>query len=87
MESVNPAGQDKTYHHGWGYEPCQWCRQDESMGGMMPQADRKLIFEQRYSTAQLAQLRCHMLRYSRSIPPGPERNHHLQIAIVPSQAL
>ena len=32
MESVNPAGQDKTYHHGWGYEPCQWCRQDESMG-------------------------------------------------------
>ena len=53
----------------------------------MPQADRKLIFEQRYSTAQLAQLRCQMLRYSRSIPPGPERNHHLQIAIVPSQAL
>jgi hypothetical protein len=48
---------------------------------MMPQPNRKPIFEQRYSVAELAQLRRQMLRYSRSIPPGPERNQHLQIAI------
>ena len=47
----------------------------------MPQANRMPLFEQRYSIAELTQLRCQMLRYSRSIPPGPERNQHLQIAI------
>jgi hypothetical protein len=47
----------------------------------MPQPNRLPIVEQRYSIVELAQLRRQMLRYSRSIPPGPERNQHLQIAI------
>jgi hypothetical protein len=46
----------------------------------MPQANRMLIFEPRYSTEQLAQLRRQMLRYARSLPPGPERNERRQIA-------
>jgi hypothetical protein len=51
------------------------------MGSIMPQPNRMPVFEQRYSVAELTQLRRQMLRYSRSIPPGPERNQHLQIAI------
>jgi hypothetical protein len=47
----------------------------------MPQANQMLIFEQRYRIVELAQLRRQMLRYSRSLPPGPDRNQHLQIAI------
>jgi hypothetical protein len=47
----------------------------------MPNADRKPIPEPVYSTSDLVELRRQMLRYSRSIPPGPERNQHLQIAI------
>lgn len=47
----------------------------------MPNADRKPVSEPRYSTSDLHELRRQMLRYSRSIPPGPERNQHLQIAI------
>ena len=47
----------------------------------MPQANQMPIFEQRYRIVELAQLRRQMLRYSRSLPPGPERNQHLQIAI------
>jgi hypothetical protein len=34
----------------------------------------------RYSAAELIQLRRQMLRSSRSIPPGPERNERRQIA-------
>jgi hypothetical protein len=48
---------------------------------MMPNADRKPISEPTYSTSDLVELRRQMLKYSRSIPPGPERNQHLQIAI------
>ena len=47
----------------------------------MPQANRMPLFEQRYSIAEFTQLRRQMLQYLRSIPPGPERNQHLQIAI------
>jgi hypothetical protein len=47
----------------------------------MPNADRKLVLEPVYSSADLVELRRRMLQYSRSIPPGPERNQHLQIAI------
>lgn len=36
--------------------------------------------ETRYSIAELIELRRQMLRFSRSVPPGPERNHHRQIA-------
>jgi hypothetical protein len=38
-------------------------------------------FERRYSIAELVELRRQMLRYSRSLPPGPERNQHRQIAM------
>src|ERR1035438_4474314 len=51
------------------------------MGSIMPQAYQMPTFEQRYRLVELAQLRRQLLRYSRSIPPGPERNQHLQIAI------
>ena len=47
----------------------------------MPNADRKPVPEPIYNTSDLFELRRQMLRYSRSIPPGPERNQHLQIAV------
>jgi hypothetical protein len=47
----------------------------------MPQANRITAFERLYSIAELVDLRRQMLRYSRSIPPGPERNQHRQIAM------
>jgi hypothetical protein len=47
----------------------------------MPQANRIPTFEQLYSIAELVELRRQMLRFSRSIPPGPERNEHRQIAM------
>ena len=37
--------------------------------------------DDRYTMAELVKLRRTMLRYSRSVSPGPERNQHLQIAI------
>jgi hypothetical protein len=51
-------------------------------GLVMKLALRELIEGQhRYTRAELIFLRRQMLRLSRSIPPGPERNRHLQIAI------
>jgi hypothetical protein len=47
----------------------------------MPHANRKPVSEHRYSNAELLELRRQMLRFSRSVPAGPERNQHLQIAI------
>jgi hypothetical protein len=48
----------------------------------MPPALRESIENYpRYSMAELTELRRTMLRFSRSIPPGSERNQHLQIAI------
>jgi hypothetical protein len=35
----------------------------------------------RYTMAELIQLRRQMLQFSRSVPRGPERNRHLQIAV------
>jgi hypothetical protein len=35
----------------------------------------------RYTVAQLIQLRRQMLRFARSLPPGPERNGRRQIAV------
>jgi len=47
----------------------------------MPSLQRKRTDDQiRYSIAQLVQLRRRMLRYARSLPPGPERNERRQIA-------
>jgi hypothetical protein len=51
------------------------------MGSIMPQANQMPSFEQRYRIVELAQLRRQFLQYSRSVPPGPERNQHLQIAV------
>ena len=47
----------------------------------MPQANQMPTFEQRYRIVELAELRRQMLQHSRTVPPGPERNQHLQIAI------
>lgn len=35
----------------------------------------------RHTIAELVHLRRQMLRYARSVAPGPERNEHLRIAI------
>jgi hypothetical protein len=47
----------------------------------MPQVNQMPTFERRYRIVELAELRRQMLQYSRTVPPGPERNQHLQIAI------
>ena len=47
----------------------------------MPHTNKKPVSEHLYSNAELVELRRQMLRYSRSVPAGPERNQHLQIAI------
>jgi hypothetical protein len=47
---------------------------------MMPRTNRKPAFELLYSVAELVELRRQMLRFSRSMPPGPDRNEHRQIA-------
>jgi hypothetical protein len=47
----------------------------------MPSLQLKLMDNHtRYTIAQLNQLRRPMLRYARSLPPGPERNERRQIA-------
>ncbi len=46
----------------------------------MPQSNRKPEPERLYSKAELFELRRTMLRFCRSIPPGPDRNSHRQIA-------
>jgi hypothetical protein len=35
----------------------------------------------RYTFAELVEIRRQVLLYARSIPPGPERNQHRQIAL------
>jgi hypothetical protein len=35
----------------------------------------------RYSAAELVEMRRQILRYARSIPPGSDRNQHLQVAV------
>jgi hypothetical protein len=47
----------------------------------MPSTNRQPVEEPRYTMAELIELRRTMLRFSRSIPPGSERDQHLQIAI------
>ena len=47
----------------------------------MPHTNRKPVSEDLYNKAELLELRRTMLRFSRSIPAGPQRNQHLQIAI------
>jgi hypothetical protein len=47
----------------------------------MLHTNRKPVSEHLYSKAELLELRRQMRRFSRSIPAGPQRNQHLQIAI------
>jgi hypothetical protein len=35
----------------------------------------------RYTFAELVEIRRQILRYARSMPPGPERNQHRQVAV------
>jgi hypothetical protein len=47
----------------------------------MPSANGQPVKESRYTMAELVDLCRMILRFSRSVPPGPERIRHLQIAI------
>jgi hypothetical protein len=46
----------------------------------MPQANRKIPSPRLYTMPELIEMRRQVLRFARSIPPGPERNSHRQIA-------
>jgi hypothetical protein len=49
----------------------------------MPSVARELPLEQpRYRQAELVEHRRNILRYARSFPPGSERNHHRQVALL-----
>jgi hypothetical protein len=50
---------------------------------IMPLAHRQPVEEQRprYTFAELVEIRRQLLRYARSLPPGPDRNQHWQVAI------
>jgi hypothetical protein len=49
----------------------------------MPLAHRQPVEEERprYTFAELVEIRRQVLRYARSIQPGPDRNQHLQVAV------
>jgi hypothetical protein len=46
----------------------------------MPSADRQHVETKRYAMAELYELRRVIIKHSRSIPHGPTRNEHRQIA-------
>jgi hypothetical protein len=46
----------------------------------MPSADRLPVEIKRFTMAELSELRRIIIKHSRSIPPGPARNEHRQIA-------
>jgi hypothetical protein len=46
----------------------------------MPSIARPPLDQPRYSKAELIEHRRSLLRRARSFPPGPERNHHRQVA-------
>jgi hypothetical protein len=46
----------------------------------MPSANRQNVEVYRYTMAELYELRRVIIKHSRSIPPGPVRNEHRQIA-------
>jgi hypothetical protein len=48
----------------------------------MPSVVRELpIDHSRYTKAELIEHRRNIIRFARLFPPGPERNHHRQIAL------
>ena len=46
----------------------------------MPQANRNASPPRLYTMPELIEMRRQVLRFARSLPPGPERNNHRQIA-------
>jgi hypothetical protein len=46
----------------------------------MPQSDRKNASPRLYTYPELIELRRQILRFARSLPPGPERNNRRQTA-------
>jgi len=46
----------------------------------MPQTNRKTASPRAYTMSELIELRRQMLRFARSLPPGPRRNERRQIA-------
>jgi hypothetical protein len=46
----------------------------------MPQANRKNPSQRLYTMPELIEMRRQVLRFARSLPPGPERNNRRQIA-------
>ena len=46
----------------------------------MPSANRQSVETKRYTMAELYELRRVIIKHSRSLPPGPARNEHRQIA-------
>jgi hypothetical protein len=46
----------------------------------MPYANRQPVETKRFTMAELYELRRVIIKHSRSIPPGPARNEHRQIA-------
>jgi hypothetical protein len=46
----------------------------------MPYANRQPVETKRYTMVELYELRRVIIKHSRSIPPGPVRNEHRQIA-------
>jgi hypothetical protein len=46
----------------------------------MPHTNRKIASERLYTVPELLELRRQMLRFARSLPPGPERNDRRQTA-------
>jgi hypothetical protein len=47
----------------------------------VPSLQLKLYDQHRYTMEELLQLRRQMLRFARSLPPGPERNARRQIEL------
>jgi hypothetical protein len=48
----------------------------------MPSVARDPPEHSLYNTADLIEHRRNILRYARSFPPGSERNHHRQVALL-----
>jgi hypothetical protein len=46
----------------------------------MPSAERQPVEAKRFTMVELYELRRVIIKHSRSIPPGPVRNEHRQIA-------
>jgi hypothetical protein len=46
----------------------------------MPYAERQPVETKRFTMVELYELRRVIIKHSRSIPPGPVRNEHRQIA-------